>query len=183
MSRPTKYAEDTIQRLEEAFSLDAESIARACTYAGIGESTYHDWCNQYPEFKDRMDKARSNSVLVSLAVLRKAAQAGQWQAAAWFLEHAYPEEFGRGPNIEDTEPMTEGATRAEALRADFDRLGVLMRRADVAGAAAIARERRIIGELLSVLEEPKEVSLVDELAKKRAKSGSGRPPSRRRKSG
>jgi hypothetical protein len=74
-------------------------------------------------------------------------------------------------------------TRVEALRADFDRLGDLLSNAEGSGAAAIARERRIIGELLDQLESPVEVPLVDQLAAKRqAKAGDTRPPARRRQS-
>ena len=73
--------------------------------------------------------------------------------------------------------------RVHDLRADFDRLGELLAAAEGSGAAAIARERRIIGELLDQLESPAEVPLVDQLAAKRqAKAGDSRPPARRRQS-
>lgn len=74
-------------------------------------------------------------------------------------------------------------SRAADLRADYDLLGQLLGDAEGSAAAAIARERRIIGDRLEQLEEPEEVSFVDELAAKRSGSGSGRPPARRRKSG
>lgn len=45
-------------------------------------------------------------------------------------------------------------------------------------AAQIARERRLIGELLERLEADGQVSFVDELAAKRADAG--RPPARRK---
>jgi hypothetical protein len=73
--------------------------------------------------------------------------------------------------------------RAADLRADYELLGEALRHAEGSAAAAIARERRLIGEVLERLEEPEEVALVDELAQKRAGSGSGRPPARRTKSG
>lgn len=74
--------------------------------------------------------------------------------------------------------------RAVDLRADYDRLGALL--ADEAGsaAAAIARERRIIGELLEALERPREVPLVDQLAKRRSsRTKAPRASAGRRKSG
>ena len=74
-------------------------------------------------------------------------------------------------------------SRAEDLRADFDLLGALLIAAEGSAAAAIARERRIIGELLDQLESPKAVPLVDQLAAKRqTKAGDSRPPARRRQS-
>jgi hypothetical protein len=73
--------------------------------------------------------------------------------------------------------------RVADLRSDFDRLGTLLEAAEGSGAAAIARERRIIGELLDQLESPGVKPLVDQLAEKReAKTGDTRPPARRRQS-
>jgi hypothetical protein len=75
-------------------------------------------------------------------------------------------------------------SRVVDLRSDYDRLGELLADAEGSGAAAIARERRIIGELLDQLESPVEVPLVDELAeRRRTEAGHPRPPARRRKSG
>lgn len=73
--------------------------------------------------------------------------------------------------------------RAADLRADYERLGVLLLVEEGAAAAAIARERRLIGERLEQLEPSSEVSLVDELAVKRAGAGVARPPARRSKPG
>jgi hypothetical protein len=74
--------------------------------------------------------------------------------------------------------------RVQDLRADYDLLGLLLMKAEGSGAASIARERRLIGELLESLEAPVEVPLVDQLAKRRrAKSSDSGASSRRRKSG
>lgn len=57
------------------------------------------------------------------------------------------------------------ADRVADLRADYDRLGDLLAVTERGSeAAALVRERRIIGELLEQLERPKEVPLVDQLA-------------------
>ena len=75
--------------------------------------------------------------------------------------------------------------RADDLRADYDALGALLAtEIDAAKAAALVRERRIIGELLEALEAPKEASVVDQLAARRNPSaGNAGTASRRRKSG
>lgn len=75
-------------------------------------------------------------------------------------------------------------SRADELRSDFDLLGTLLAGAEGSGAAAIARERRLIGAELERLESPAEVPLVDQLAARRQNpAGAARPAARRRKSG
>ena len=75
-------------------------------------------------------------------------------------------------------------SRVDDLRADYDLLGALLAEAEGSAAAAIARERRIIGELLEGLERPVEVPLVDQLAVRRtSRTKSGGAAGRRRKSG
>ena len=71
-------------------------------------------------------------------------------------------------------------SRAEDLRADYVALGLLLSGASGSGAAAIVRERRIIGVELERLETPEEVSYVDELAARRKDAGARRPSSRRK---
>lgn len=72
--------------------------------------------------------------------------------------------------------------RAVELRADFDKLGRMIAESEGAAAAALARERRLIGEQLEALEKPGgEISVVDELAKRRNSAGSARAARRRRK--
>lgn len=74
--------------------------------------------------------------------------------------------------------------RAADLRADYDALGEKLIEADGSAAAAIVRERRMIGELLEALERPVEVPLVDQLAARRtSKTGAATAAARRRKSG
>ena len=75
--------------------------------------------------------------------------------------------------------------RAEDLRADYDRLGLLLAgEVDGSKAAALSRERRLIGELLEGLESPAEVPYVDQLAGRRqSRTKADGAAGRRRKSG
>ncbi|MPZ14319.1 MAG: hypothetical protein GEU73_07820 [Chloroflexi bacterium] len=73
--------------------------------------------------------------------------------------------------------------RVAELRADYKLLGEALAEAEGSAAAAIARERRLIGEVLDRLTGSEEVTLVDELAAKRSESGASRPSARRNKSG
>ena len=74
--------------------------------------------------------------------------------------------------------------RVADLRADYEALGVLLKaETDGAKAAALVRERRMVGDLLTMIESPEEASVVDELARRRPPSEDAGPPSRRRRSG
>ena len=66
--------------------------------------------------------------------------------------------------------------RLAALRRDFDRLGELLEGEVGAAAAALARERRLIGSEIAALSKGGKGSPVDELAVRRGKG------QRRRKS-
>jgi hypothetical protein len=79
--------------------------------------------------------------------------------------------------------MPRRKSREAELRADFDALGRLLETAEGSGAAAIARERRLIGAELERLATPGKVPLVDELAeRRRGATAAARPPARRRQS-
>lgn len=74
--------------------------------------------------------------------------------------------------------------RVDDLIADYEHLGtILAAELDGTKAAALARERRILGDLIESLEAPAEVTVVDQLAARRAGAADARPASRRRKSG
>ncbi|MDP9144452.1 MAG: hypothetical protein M3N43_07120 [Actinomycetota bacterium] len=73
--------------------------------------------------------------------------------------------------------------RLVELKADFEILGTVLVTAEGSEAAAIARERRLIGAEIERLEKSEGGSFFDELAVVRAAAGVDRPPARRRKSG
>ena len=75
--------------------------------------------------------------------------------------------------------------RVSDLRSDYEALGFLLAvELDGSKAAALVRERRMVGELLDALEVPKGASVVDQLAARRKPGpGDSGGASRRRKSG
>ncbi len=70
-------------KLEQAFSFGA-TIVSACYYAGIGESTYHDWAKADPEFSERMKAHREKPVLKALQTV--VGDLGNPHTAKWYLE-------------------------------------------------------------------------------------------------
>lgn len=94
-----------VKRLLEALR-HGDFIDDACAYSGISEDTFYRWQREGIELQHRLDKGetlneeeeqiRKLSETIkeaellgqhaALAVIQRAANAGTWQAAAWFLE-------------------------------------------------------------------------------------------------
>lgn len=77
----------------------------ACGVAGISPDTFYRWMEKgrtsgeettWHQFYLEAEKAVSEVVSGSLAVITQAAADGDWKAAAWKLERRFPAEFGRG---------------------------------------------------------------------------------------
>ncbi len=94
MARPTKYNPAVVKKLTTAIRLGS-TFRLACMYAGITEETFSQWRQKYPEFSEAIKEAEGAGATTWLAAIEKAAQEGNWQAAAWKLERKYPREYGR----------------------------------------------------------------------------------------
>ncbi len=78
-------------------------VSTACHAVGVGESTFYRWMDngeqaakgEYKEFWDAIKKAQSKGEMEAVSLIQKAAKDGTWQAAAWFLERAFPERWSR----------------------------------------------------------------------------------------
>ena len=118
--RPSKLNETTVGLLEKVF-VGGSTVGDACAYVGISESTFYKWMKTgreisdghkrdekhahipyllaerdvFVEFFQRIKKARSIMRIEAIAIIRIAAQDGNWQAAAWLLERSAPEHWGR----------------------------------------------------------------------------------------
>lgn len=97
MARKTKYTPETVGKLTQAIQMGA-TYDLACKYAGISHETFAEWRNTKPEFLEAVKEAEGRAVVGWLAKIEKAANDGNWQAAAWKLERRYPQEYGRRVN-------------------------------------------------------------------------------------
>lgn len=113
--RRTKCTPRITDKICEALR-DGNFVKVACEYVGIGESTYYLWVERgreelervaedgrrsirkseepYVEFMESVTHARAAAEVESVQRLRKAA-AEDWRADAWFLEHSFPDRWGR----------------------------------------------------------------------------------------
>lgn len=92
--RPTKYTPETVGKITNAIAVGA-TFTHACNYAGIDLDTFANWRKKYSEFSDAIKEAEGKAVVGWLAKIEKAANDGNWTAAAWKLERRYPHDYGR----------------------------------------------------------------------------------------
>lgn len=120
--RPTKYKPETVNKITNAIAVGA-TFTHACNYAGIDLDTMANWRKKYPEFSDAIKEAEGKAVVGWLAKIEKAANDGNWTAAAWKLERRYPHDYGRtvqehtGKDGESLlQPLAEALTRVYGAR-------------------------------------------------------------------
>ena len=109
MGRPTKL---TATRQESIRTILAAGNTRTCAvaYAGIDYQTFLNWISRgsiaksgkFFEFFEAVQKAEADAEASSVAIVRKAAAAGNWQAAAWWLERRKAGDYRRVDRVEAT---------------------------------------------------------------------------------
>lgn len=96
-----KLTHEIIQRSAELIAA-GNYHKTVCEYLGIDKSTWYRWL-QYGEkakngifrdFYNAIKRAEAEAVARNVAIIQRAAQ-DSWQAAAWWLERKYPNEWGR----------------------------------------------------------------------------------------
>ena len=102
VGRPSKLTESSMEKLTDALRSGSYRID-ACRAAGIHYNTLLAWekkgesqtSGEYVEFLEALRRAEAEAVVSSVEVITTAAQGGDWRAAAWFLEHKYPNNWSR----------------------------------------------------------------------------------------
>ena len=92
--RPSKYRPDTVRAIIAAVEGGA-TYRHAAASVGVSERTLHDWQVRHPQFSQALKTAEASACIAAIGTIRRAAEAGTWQAAAWYLERRYPAEYGR----------------------------------------------------------------------------------------
>jgi hypothetical protein len=103
-----------MEKLIEALRSGAYRID-ACRAAGIHYNTLLAWekkgesekSGEFLEFLEALRMAEAEAVITNIDVITRAAQDGDWRAAAWFLEHKYPDKWAR---VEKRADQHQGVT-------------------------------------------------------------------------
>jgi len=118
MSRPTKLTPDTQQNIIDALRA-GNYFDAACAFAGISEATGYNWMKRGREETERRENPRVKegteqwnteqrfleffeavnraSAITEVTTIAKIKELGQddWRALTWFMEHRYPDKWGR----------------------------------------------------------------------------------------
>ena len=100
-----KYSKETTAEICQYIEA-GNSNKDAAALVGITETTFYEWVKK-PEFSKSIKKAELRCKARNIAIIQKAAST-TWQAAAWWLERKYANEYAR---IEKS--LTADITEAE----------------------------------------------------------------------
>jgi len=109
VGRPSKLTPEVKARLVEAFQKGAYDDD-ACRYAGIHPSTFYRWIErgtvepkgEYCEFREAVETAQAEGIIIDLSAIVSAVKSGDWRAAAWKLEHKEPAKYGNRERLDIT---------------------------------------------------------------------------------
>lgn len=86
MPRPTKYTEEKAAAICKAIE-NGNTFRVAALTNGIAESTFHLWCEKYPEFSERTRAAEALAERDFVNDVVFASRKGDWNAAKFWLTH------------------------------------------------------------------------------------------------
>lgn len=92
--RPTKYSRAVVKKICGMISRGL-NYSQAAEAVGIHRDTFNDWANTKLDFSDALKKAKAQGIDRRLKRIEHAAEKGNWQADAWWLERVCRDQFGR----------------------------------------------------------------------------------------
>ena len=93
----SKMTPERLDLIREAFSFDS-TIAEACLFADIDQSTYYNWKKKNPELFEKLEALRSNPVIKAKRTVL--ADIGNPQTAKWLLERKRKKEYSTMTEVE-----------------------------------------------------------------------------------
>lgn len=109
-----KITEQVTESLKQALR-GGNDVETAAHFAGVSVANVYRWLEigkfeserisagekanpenaPYVEFWEELRKARAEAIVRNVTYIQNAAKSGSWQAAAWWLERAVPEQYSR----------------------------------------------------------------------------------------
>lgn len=120
--RPTKLTPEIEATILRYLRL-GNYLETACNMAGIRPKVVRHWCRlgaeghpRYQPFWVAVERAMAESEVADLGLIQRAAQRGEWTAAAWRLERRLPKRWGRQQRIEHSGPNGQPIDLARRAR-------------------------------------------------------------------
>ena len=120
MGRPTKFTPEVTSKILAAIRA-GNYIETAAAWAGVNKDTLYDWLKQgsaqdtgkFKEFSDAVGEALAHAEITDVNHVGKAAQNGDWRAAAWRLERRNPKKWGKqeGQSVTIETDKEKGTTK------------------------------------------------------------------------
>lgn len=84
------------------------TITAVAKALGVSRETIHRWLREgekqqeglMHDFYEAFNRAEAKAIARNVAIIQRSAQSGNWQAAAWWLERKYPEEWGKRDKLD-----------------------------------------------------------------------------------
>mgnify|MGYP001045582770 CR=1 FL=1 len=83
--RPTKFTQETIDKLEAAYLMGCTDI-EACLYADVSTTALYNYQEKNPEFVERKQRLKSNPVVMAKGVVLNALEANDINTAHKVIE-------------------------------------------------------------------------------------------------
>lgn len=87
-----KYTPETLDTLLSCIA-DGLTISQACKASSISRTCFNNWRDKFPEFAEALEQARETARRKALAVIKAAADKGDYNAAVQFLRFSYHPEY------------------------------------------------------------------------------------------
>ena len=100
--RPSKHTPEVVARIVQAIAT-GNTRRHSCAYGGISEDAFSAWLKTKPDFAAAIKKAEADAVVRNVAIIEQAARI-TWQAAAWWLERRYPDDYAKRERLEHSSP-------------------------------------------------------------------------------
>ena len=90
--RPTSMTKETLQKLEQAFSIGASDV-EACVYAEIAPATLYNYQEKHPEYLERKTMLKTKPILKARQTVYN--NLDDAKHAEWYLERKAKKEFSQ----------------------------------------------------------------------------------------
>lgn len=94
IGRPTVMTVDTLQKLEDAFSIGA-SDREACLIANISSQTLYNFQTENPDYIERKEKLKDMPKYLARANIVEAIKAKNLSVSQWYAERKGKDEFSQ----------------------------------------------------------------------------------------